>query len=128
SVQPDSSRPWNTLHKSERIVVVRTGSAEDSDELRYVALSLASVHLLRRLDDHQPGLYTNARVDYGFPHRCALGDDRRPIHVWASLPGEPRDRPRRQFTPSVSAQSQVVRLLERWIRGGATDDGCGGAD
>src|SRR5438270_328623 len=106
---------------------VYPGQRNDSYKLRYAALSLASIHLLTGLDDHEPRLHTDARIDYGFPHRCALGDHRRSIHVWSGISGEPSHRSSCKFPARLSAQSEVVRLLERQFCGWTAHDGRGRA-
>ncbi len=112
-VQSYSPRARNPQDRSERTVVVRAGSAEDSGELRPPALSHAALHLFAGLEDNQRRLHADASAGHGFPHRRAGAEHRRSVHVRPGVSGQSGDRARGHNTAALFAAVEVVRLLER---------------
>ena len=86
--------------------------AEDPHQLRPPALSPDALHLFDGVERDQRQLYSDAPAGHGFPQRPSRFEHRRPVHVRARSARDSSHGTRRRHSPHVSAEVNLVRLLD----------------
>jgi len=110
----------------ERALVVWAWCGQNSRGLRHAALPADAVHLLAGMAGDQRARHAHASAGDGLANGRAGAEYRRRISVWAVDPGESGLYSRRDQPQRLSAEGNLVRLLDRRKAGGRTDDsGCG---